>query len=275
MTDYLVHHAHTLLVDVLRLCLWLATLSIIFVPLERLFALHPSKIFRAGIGADIGYFFLSGMLPSLLMSVPLAIAAWSVRRFIPHGLHEMVSGAPFWARALAGLVVGDIGYYWGHRCLHAVPLLWRFHSVHHSAVQIDFMVNTRAHPIDMVFGRLCGVIPLYLLGLAGPGGTVGSALPVLVVLTGVFWGFFIHANLRWRFGALGWIVSTPVFHHWHHALIPANRNFASMLPFVDRIFGSYHAPPGEWPSDYGISDKMPASMSDQLIYPFIAGNVER
>ena len=270
MTDYLAHHAHTFLVDVFRLCLWLAILAIIFVPLERLFALHPRRIFRAGIGVDLGYFFLSGLLPALLMSVPLAIAAWSVRRFIPHGLHEMVAEAPFWSRALAALVVGDIGYYWGHRCLHAVPMLWRFHSVHHSAAQIDFMVNTRAHPIDMVFGRLCGVIPLYILGLAGPVGAVGSALPVMVVLTGVVWGFFIHANLSWRFGALGWVVSTPAFHHWHHALTPADRNFASMLPFIDRIFGSYHAPKGEWPSGYGISDKMPASMSEQLLYPFIA-----
>jgi sterol desaturase/sphingolipid hydroxylase (fatty acid hydroxylase superfamily) len=270
MTDYLAHHAHTLLVAVFRLCLWLAILAIIFVPLERLFALHPRRIFRAGIGVDLGYFFLSGLLPALLMSVPLAIAAWSVRRFIPHGLHEMVAEAPFWSRALAALVVGDIGYYWGHRCLHAVPMLWRFHSVHHSAAQIDFMVNTRAHPIDMVFGRLCGVIPLYILGLAGPVGAVGSALPVMVVLTGVVWGFFIHANLSWRFGALGWVVSTPAFHHWHHALTPADRNFASMLPFIDRIFGSYHAPKGEWPSGYGISDKMPASMSEQLLYPFIA-----
>ena len=270
MTVYLAHHAHAFLVDVFRLCLWLAILAMIFVPLERLFALHPRKIFRAGIGVDLGYFFLSGLLPAVLMSIPLAIAAWSVRRFIPHGLHEMVAEAPFWPRALAALIVGDIGYYWGHRCLHSVPVLWRFHCVHHSAAQIDFMVNTRAHPIDMVFGRLCGVIPLYILGLAGPVGAAGSALPVIVVLTGVVWGFFIHANLSWRFAALGWVVSTPAFHHWHHALTPANRNFASMLPFVDRIFGSYHAPRGEWPSDYGINDKIPASMSEQLLYPFIA-----
>lgn len=270
MIDYLTHHAHTFLVDVFRLCLWLAILSIIFVPLERLFALHPRKIFRVGIGADLGYFFLSGLLPAVLMSAPLAIAAWSARRCIPHGLQEMIGEAPFWSRALAALVVGDIGYYWGHRCLHAVPVLWRFHSVHHGAARIDFMVNTRAHPIDMVFGRLCGVVPLYVLGLAGPGGAAGSALPVMVVLIGVVWGFFIHANLSWRLGTLGWIVSTPAFHHWHHALTPADRNFASMLPFVDRIFGSYHAPRGEWPSAYGISDPIPPSMSGQLLYPFIA-----
>jgi sterol desaturase/sphingolipid hydroxylase (fatty acid hydroxylase superfamily) len=269
MSDYLVRHLHTFLIDVFRLCCWLAILAIIFVPLERLFALHPRKIFRHAIGADIGYFFLSGLLPAWLMSVPLALVAWTVRHCVPHGLHEAVAEAPFWSRALAGLVVGDFGYYWAHRCLHAVPVLWRFHAVHHSAEQIDFLVNTRAHPVDIVFGRLCGIIPLYVLGLAGPAGAAGSAVPVLIILAGTVWGFFIHANLRWRLGPLAWFVAIPQFHHWHHAMTPANRNFAALLPFLDRIFGTHHLPRGHWPTVYGINETVPPAMAEQLIRPFV------
>jgi sterol desaturase/sphingolipid hydroxylase (fatty acid hydroxylase superfamily) len=269
MTGYLTQHLHTFLIDIFRLFCWLAILAIIFVPLERLFALHPQRIFRREIGVDLGYFFLNGLLPALLMSVPLAFVAWGVRRFIPHGLHDAVAEAPFWARAIAGLVVGDVGYYWGHRLLHAVPLLWRFHSVHHSAEQIDFLVNTRAHPIDMVFGRLSGVIPLYVLGLAGPGGAVGSAVPVLIILVGTVWGFFIHANVRWHFGPLAWAISTPEFHRWHHAVEPADRNFASMLPIVDRVFGTIHMPRGQSPARYGIKEDMPSSIGEQLLLPFM------
>ena len=270
MTDYLAHHAHTFLVAVFRLCLWLAILAIIFVPLERLFALHPRRIFRAGIGVDLGYFFLSGLLPALLMSVPLAIAAWSVRRFIPHGLHEMVAEAPFWSRALAALVVGDIGYYWGHRCLHAVPMLWRFHSVHHSAAQIDFMVNTRAHPVDLVFTRLCGFIPMYVLGLAQPTGRALDLVTLLVILTGTLWGFFIHSNVNWRLGPLEWLISTPAFHHWHHTYEePLNKNYSPMLPWVDRLFGTYHMPKAEWPSRYGAEAPVASGWADQLMQPLM------
>jgi sterol desaturase/sphingolipid hydroxylase (fatty acid hydroxylase superfamily) len=270
MIDYLTYHGQTLLVDLLRLCLWLAILSIIFVPLERLFALHPRRVFRPGIGADVGYFFLSGLLPAMLLSMPVGAVAWGVHRLVPHGFLVAVAGMPFWFRIVAGLMVGDIGYYWAHRCMHAVPLLWRFHAVHHGAPQIDFLVNTHAHPIDLVFGRLCGVIPLYVLGLAGPVGTGASTAPLLIVLIGTIWGFFIHANLRWRLGPLEWVISTPHFHHWHHTIdAPFSQNYAAMLPWLDRLFGTYFLPAARWPARYGIDEAGPESMGEQLLQPFL------
>jgi sterol desaturase/sphingolipid hydroxylase (fatty acid hydroxylase superfamily) len=270
MIQYFTQHGLSFMIDIFRLCLWLVLLSVIFVPLERWFALHPQKLLRPGMGVDLVYFFLGGVLPAILMSVPLAVVALGAHRLVPHGFLATVAGAPLWVRAIASLLVGETGYYWGHRALHAVPMLWRFHAIHHSAEQIDFLVNTRAHPIDLVFGRLCGTIPLYVLGLAGPS-AAGSAMPVLVVVVGTVWGFFIHANVRWRFGPLEWLISTPAFHHWHHAVDPADRNFASTLPFLDVIFGTHHSPKGQRPSRYGIKDPIPASLGAQLIRPFLDG----
>ncbi len=267
MIEPLTRHASVLLIDLTRLCLWLTILSAIFVPLERLLALHPRTIWRKDTGIDLGYYFLGGLLPALLLSVPLGIVAWAAARFVPYGLVKMTAEMPFWIRALASLVVAETGYYWGHRWMHAIPLLWRFHAVHHSAEHIDFLVNTRAHPGDLVFSRLCGAIPLYVLGLAGPAGVTGAAMPVLITLSGIVWGFFIHANLRLKFGPLAWIVSTPMFHHWHHATHPRDKNFASTLPWLDRIFGTYHAPKGQWPPSYGIAETIPASFGGQLVWP--------
>src|SRR5882757_8387158 len=119
-------------VDLVRLCVWLAILTAIFVPLERLFALHPGKIFRKGIGADLGYYFVGGMVTSLLLSVPLGVLAWAAHRFVPDLVLNALSGASFWPRAFAAMVAGEIGYYWDHRLMHTVPLLWRFHAIHHS-----------------------------------------------------------------------------------------------------------------------------------------------
>jgi sterol desaturase/sphingolipid hydroxylase (fatty acid hydroxylase superfamily) len=255
------------LIDLVRLSLWLTILVVIFVPLERLFAVHPKRILRKGIVTDIGYYFLSSLIPAVLLSLPIGLLAWFVHRVVPGGLLAATAAMPLWARALLGLVVGEVGYYWGHRWSHEVPFLWRFHSIHHSAEEVDFLVHTRAHPLDMVFGRFCALVPLYVLGLGGPVSSSGSLVPVLVTLIGTVWGFFIHANLRWRFGPLEWLISTPAFHHWHHTLTPINRNYSSTLPWLDWIFGTHYLPHEEWPSVYGIKAKVPDNLVDQLVYP--------
>jgi len=258
------------LIDVLRISLWLAILTVIFVPLERLFAAHPQKIFRKGFATDLSYYFLSGLIPALLLSAPLGLLAWSVNRIMPGSFLATVAALPLWARAIAGLVVGEIGYYWGHRLSHEIPFLWRFHSIHHSAEHVDFLVNTRAHPVDLVFSRLCALAPMYMVGLGGPAGPADSIVPVLVTLIGTMWGFFIHANLRWRFGPLEWLISTPAFHHWHHTRTgPINRNYASTLPWLDRLFGTHYLPHNQWPESYGIKAKLPDSLAGQLAYPLL------
>jgi sterol desaturase/sphingolipid hydroxylase (fatty acid hydroxylase superfamily) len=258
--------------QILRLCIWLVLLAAIFTPLERLFALHPRKIFRKAILTDLGYYFLSSLAPGLVLSLPLALLAWTVHRFVPSAFTVYIAALPLWERALAALVVGEIGFYWGHRWSHEIPLLWRFHAIHHSAEHVDFLVNTRAHPVDMVFTRLCGLVPLYILGLAAPIGRGGSLIPVIIILIGTIWGFFIHANLRWRFGPLEWIVATPAFHHWHHTNDgPAyiNKNYSPMLPVIDRIFGTLYLPHDRQPQRYGIDQPISPALIGQLIDPFL------
>jgi len=258
-------------VQIFRLCLWLAILTAIFAPLERLFALHPNKIFRKAILTDLGYYFSSSLVPSLLLSFPLALVAWSVHRYVPAGFVASIAAWPLWLRVAAALVVGEIGFYWGHRWSHEIPLLWRFHAIHHSAEHLDFLVNTRSHPVDMVFTRLCELTPLYILGLASPVGRNGSLVPVLVILIGTVWGFFIHSNVRWRFGVLEWIISTPAFHHWHHTNDGPeviDKNYAPMWPLIDLLFGTLHLPADRQPERYGIDQPMPPTLLGQLAEPF-------
>jgi sterol desaturase/sphingolipid hydroxylase (fatty acid hydroxylase superfamily) len=271
MSQLIVPQLSPFLISLFRLSLWLTILVVIFVPLERLFAAHPQKVLRKGLGTDLGYYFLSSLIPALLLSAPVSLLAWAVHRAVPGGLLAMFGVLPLWARLLAGQVAGEVGYYWGHRWSHEVPFLWRFHRIHHSAEQIDFLVNTRAHPIDMVFSRFCGLVPIYVLGLGGPTGAAGSVVPVVTTLIGTLWGFFIHANLRWRFGPLEWLISTPAFHHWHHTLDgPIDRNYASTLPWLDRLFGTHYLPREHLPAAYGIKERLPDPLAGQLAYPLYA-----
>src|ERR1700748_3403756 len=102
-------------VQILRLCIWLVILAAVFTPLERLFALHPKKIFRKAILTDLGYYFLSSLLPGFLFSVPMAFVAMAAHKFMPAIVLSTIGAWPLWLRVIASLVVGEIGFYWGHR----------------------------------------------------------------------------------------------------------------------------------------------------------------
>ena len=253
MTQSLVSQAWSLGTEIVRLSMWLVLLAAVFVPLERLFALHDHPVLRPGFLADLGFYFVNSLVPSIVLGLPLALLATALHGIMPASIGDSVAAAPLWARLCAGLLVGEVGAYWGHRLSHVVPLLWQFHAVHHEAERMDWLVNTRSHPVDMVFTRLCTLLPMYVLGLGGPATLSGSTVPTLVLVIGAVWGFVIHANLRWRLGPLEHLVASPAFHHWHHTKEgPINRNFSSTLPWLDRVFGTYHLPRAHWPDAYGI-----------------------
>lgn len=244
-----------LAIDVARLALWLAILAAIFVPLERVFALRPNTERRGQVLSDLGFYFVSGLIPALLLGVPMAIVARGAHAVMPSAYYGWIDALPLWTRMAAAFVIAELGFYWGHRLAHAIPFIWRYHALHHRPVRLDWLVNTRAHPVDLVFVRLFGLTPIYILGLARPDAGAGSGIAILIVLISTIWGFFIHANMRWRLGPIEHLVSSPRFHHWHHNLDgPIDRNFASTLPPLDRLFGTLHLPPGAWPERYGVTD---------------------
>ena len=260
--------------EMLRLGVWLVLLIAIFVPMERLRALHPRRFLRKGLGTDLAYYFLSGIAPKLLLTIPVGLLVGALHRMVPAEYYSTMSGIPVWLRVPAAMLVGEVGSYWGHRWSHEIPFLWRFHSIHHSAEEIDWLVKSHAHPFDMFFVRFCGLVPMYALGLAQPARSGVDLAPALVTVVGTAWGFFIHANVKWRLGWLEWVVSTPAFHHWHHTNDGPeriNKNYAALLPCVDQMFGTLYLPAQQWPDRYGIDGKVPADLPGQILHPLLPG----
>jgi len=243
-----------LLISFRNLAVWLVVLAAVFVPLERAFAVHRQPAIRPQLIVDIGYYFLTGIIPTVILAVPLAAIAAMARQIVPQDYYLWIAAWPTGFQIIAAFAVGELGFYWGHRAMHEMPGLWRFHAIHHQPTRMDWLINSRAHPIDIIFTRMCGLTLVVVAGFGSPGSGSGSLIPIIVLIGGTFWSFFIHSNISWRVGWLEPILSTPHFHHWHHSRDDhVNHNYASILPVYDLIFGSYHSPRGQWPPSYGIA----------------------
>ena len=158
----------------------------------------------------------------------------------------------------------DLTQYWVHRAFHQVPLLWRFHRVHHSVEVMDWLAGSRLHILDVLLTRSISLIPMVLLGFSPE--AINIYLPILALQS-----VFIHCNLQFELAKLQKIVTTPKFHHWHHTSDAGcvDRNFAISLPVLDLLFGTYYSPPGEWPKQYGCTGpKIRPNYFAHLIAPF-------
>ncbi len=240
-------------------------LALLFVPLERAFPRWPEQTtFRNGWTTDGLHFLASHALVQALSFLILLPATSLTRLWQPEGLQAWVHAQPGWIQFLEILLVSDLAQYAVHRAFHRVPLLWRFHSIHHSSVALDWLAGSRLHLVDVIATRSLVLLALVLIGFAQ------RPLEAYLVFVS-FHAVFIHSNLRWRLGPLEPLLVTPRFHHWHHAAEAAarDRNFAVHLPWLDRLFGSAYEPAGDrWPAQYGIAGHpVPPGYWGQLLYP--------
>ena len=240
-----------------RFLLFAFTLSM----LERLFALHPRRFRRDRWKSDALHLLFNNILISAGLVIALVGLVVAVRPAVSPELQGWVAAQPAWLQFIEAVLVADVAQYWAHRATHQVPFLWRFHKVHHSIEQMDWLAAGRLHPLDSIFTRSVTVLPLYLLGFSKA--TFGAYLGFALLQA-----IFIHANVRFRFGPLRWITATPEFHHWHHALAPANTNFAGNLPLLDVLFGTCHLP-DHMPPAYGMGEPAPNGYVAQLKWPFV------
>ena len=241
------------------------TTAALFVPLERLFALRPEQgAFRPGWLTDSQYFFWSHALVQL-MSVLVLLPAVSVGEALAvPALRQAVRALPLVVQFAACVLVADLAQYAVHRAFHRVPLLWRFHAVHHSAETMDWIAGSRLHLVDVVATRGLVLLPLVVLGFDE------RAVYAYLALVS-FHAVFIHANFAPRAAWLERWVAMPRYHHWHHAIEneARARNFAVHLPMIDRWFGTHHLPADAWPAGYGIAGvKAPEGYLRQLIWGF-------
>ena len=238
--------------------------SAVFVPLERLFALRAEQpVFRRQWLVDLTYFFVNSLIIEILTILTLAPAMVFFGWARVDSVREIVASLPLVLQVPLLVLVADFTQYWVHRTFHAVPVFWRFHAIHHSIEQMDWLAGSRLHLVDVIVTRGLTYVPVFVLGFSD------RALAVYVFLVAAQ-ATFIHANVRWEFPAIRRVIATPAFHHWHHAAEreAIDKNFAVHTPIWDLLFGTYYFP-DRWPTQYGLADRrgVPGRWLTQLVYP--------
>ena len=142
---------------------------------------------------------------------------------------------------MASVVILDFVIYLQHVMVHAIPILWRLHRVHHADPDYDVTTGARFHTLEIILSMLIKFATILLLG---PPVIAVILFEIILNVTAMF----NHANVSLPPAldrVLRWIVVTPDMHRVHHSIEDdeANSNFGFSLPWWDRLFGTYRDQP--------------------------------
>ncbi len=243
--------------------------TVVFLVIEKLFPLYRNQsVFRSEWQTDLKYFAVNHFLVGLiLLTVNFAIHHafdWLVN----HDFQLAIQTIWFLPQLLLCVLVADLAQYWTHRAYHEIPLLWKFHAVHHSAKTMDWLAGSRQHVLEIVATRVLVLAPLFVLGFSE------GVINAYILIVG-FQAVFNHANVHLPWGPLKYLIVTPDFHHWHHASDDEaiDRNYAAHYAFLDHLFGTAVKVPAHktFPAKYGVvGDYMPDGWRAQQAFPFRA-----
>lgn len=240
------------------------SLAVVLFLVERMLPFERSWLKNDGqIGVDLAHTVLSKGAVQVMLVVGAIF-----------GLAEQVGNAgmgiwpthwPFALQVILGLVIIEAGLYLAHRLAHEVPLIWRFHAVHHSAPRLSFINTGRFHVVDTVVSILLSQPLLFLAGAPIEIFKMTSA-------TTAFIGMLTHCNIDLKFGWLAYIFNTPTLHRFHHSrhLEEGNKNYGENLMLFDLIFGTFYNPARRPSCEIGITDPMPRTFLGQLAQPFLS-----
>jgi sterol desaturase/sphingolipid hydroxylase (fatty acid hydroxylase superfamily) len=237
------------------------------IPYRRAWAL-PRRRNVAEFRTDLWHFAVSnrfvdiGTFAALASFGPLGAAA---ARWTGGGIWP--TSWPLLAQAVLGLVIFELPWYWAHRLEHTRPLLWRLHSVHHSAPRMYWWNLSRNHPLDNLGSTFAAVAVLAFVGIPE------QAFALVAAFSGAH-GMLQHANIDLRTGFLDWVFTTPRVHRWHHStnLEESMANYGPTLTLWDWVFGTRHfdaaAVPPEVVGLAPMPHPFPADYAGQLRAPF-------
>jgi sterol desaturase/sphingolipid hydroxylase (fatty acid hydroxylase superfamily) len=154
-------------------------------------------------------------------------------------------------RLIVALLVLDLWMYVWHRLNHALPILWRFHRMHHSDPAMDVTTATRFHLGEHVLGMAPKLALIPLIGLEAWQIILYESLVVAIT-------FFHHANIS--LGRLDrvlrLVIVSPDFHKLHHSRWQpeTDSNFSTVFSFWDRLAGTFRMRTDVGTIEFGLEE---------------------
>jgi sterol desaturase/sphingolipid hydroxylase (fatty acid hydroxylase superfamily) len=209
----------------------------------------------------------AGLYMALAEAVKPLTAAASVAIVNAFGGGMVVLVSRGWG-ALASFIIVlltiDLLEYAFHRLQHTWPILWKLHSLHHSAVDFNVTVTFRHHWLEVLI-KGCLLYPLVGVLFKVEPWIVGSTAFVFMI-----GNYFAHLNMRVDLGRYVTWVNNPQYHRLHHSIRTEHfdHNFTQLLPLWDHLFGTLWVPAKhEWPAT-GLDDgAQPRTLLAALSWP--------
>ena len=240
---------------------------LVLLALERIYPFERAWNKSDGqIPSDIFLSIVTIAFNSVSTVICLAALVWAIETFQPLvSLKVWPAHWPMLVQIIPGIILWDLGNHLAHRWAHKVPLLWRFHAVHHSSARICVINTGRFHPVDIFKSVAIGAPIPVLLG-------VPAEIALWYAALYIYLGILTHTNVKLRCGIFNKFLNTPELHRWHHSPIQVetDTNFGEVTMVWDRIFGTYRFPGTPPRRNVGLEGAVPVSrrLLDVLIHPF-------
>ena len=131
------------------LLLDLFLMVLIFVPIELAFPKNKKQSkFHEEWRTDLVYFALGHLAIQFFGVITKKPAVAFFGWMNLEQVHEWVQSLPFLLELFLALLLTDVFQYWAHRIFHMNNYLWRFHAVHHSTQNMDWLAGSRQHFVD-------------------------------------------------------------------------------------------------------------------------------
>ena len=235
------------------------------------------RALRHGIRQDLFWLVFNGHYAGVLVAF---VAAWlfqGIGRLTGWSFFgtlesvRLLGNVPIWAQVVVFLVMKDLLEWCVHSLLHRIPVLWEFHKLHHSIVDMDWIGNMRFHWMEIVVYKSLTYLPLVLLGVDGH-------VILWVAIFSTLIGHLNHANLRISWGPIRYVLNSPRMHIWHHDVALRGRygqNFAVIFSLWDWVFGTAYLPDEvEQPERLGFAgmERFPKGLIWRSLYPLWKGS---
>ena len=225
---------------------------------------------RSKLRRDIRNLVIAGPAGAVMqvLEMPVALGLAELTQKKTWGLLPKLH-LPRVAAAIAGVLLLDYTLYWWHYLTHRVPLLWRFHQVHHIDQEMDATTALRFH-----FGEIAISVGYRAAQIVAIG---ASPMTVAVWQVFVFLNIlFHHSNVRLPVASeriLARFIMTPRLHGIHHSIAPeeVNSNWSSGFSIWDLLHATLRTETPQHTLTLGVRGFLGGSedtICKALLFPF-------